>query len=258
MLIAGIDIGSRSIEVALMDERGEWETFRVDTTFDPLSQSEKLLKGLSYDGLVATGYGRKLIAEHLEAGVITEIQAHARGARMLFPQCRNVLDIGGQDTKAISLGEDGRIAKFEMNDRCAAGTGKFLEFMALGLQVPLDEFGEFALGGREGTVINSMCTVFAETEATSLMARGAEAKDIALALHRSVVKRSLSMIRRVGLNGPLVFAGGVAQNPCMVELLQKELGAGVLVPPKPDTVGALGAARWGLDQAAGNGGGKNV
>ena len=246
MRVAGIDIGSRSIEVAVLDNGGPPRLLRADTTFDALGQSRKLLQGLDYDLLVATGYGRKLVAEKIPAWTITEIQAHALGAGHLFPGCRAVLDIGGQDTKALSLNRDGGVAKFEMNDRCAAGTGKFLEFMATSLQIPLDRFGDFALEGQSGLEINSMCTVFAETEATSLMARGREARDIARALHLSVVKRSLSMLRRVGLEAPLVFAGGVARNRCMVALIRESLGGEVLVPDEPDGVGALGAALWGV------------
>lgn len=248
MRIAGIDIGSRSIEVVVVDSGEPDQVLRADTTFEPLGQSKRLLAGLSYDHLVTTGYGRKLVASEMEAQVITEIQAHALGARRLFPQCRSILDIGGQDTKAISLSADGGIVKFEMNDRCAAGTGKFLEFMATSLQMPIDQFGDFALQGSGGVEINSMCTVFAESEATSLMARGVRPQDIALALHRSVVKRSLSMMRRVDLQPPLVFAGGVARNRCMTALLKKTFGGEVLIPENPDTVGALGAAVWGLSK----------
>jgi len=204
-----------------------------------------MLAGLSWDRLVVTGYGRKLLARQIPAQVITEIQAYALGARRLFPACRSVLDIGGQDTKSIALNPDGSIHKFEMNDRCAAGTGKFLEFMAAGLRLSLDDFGAFALRGQPGLSINSMCTVFAEAEATSLVARGRRAEDIARALHQSVVKRSVSMLRRVGLDLPLVFAGGVARNPCLVQLLQEVIGGEVLIPEEPDYVGALGAALYG-------------
>jgi predicted CoA-substrate-specific enzyme activase len=132
-----------------------------------------------------------------------------------------------------------------MNDRCAAGTGKFLEFMATSFQVPIEDFGEFALLGRPGLTINSMCTVFAEAEATSLMARGQSPQDIALALHVSVVKRSLSMLRRVSTNGSLVFSGGVARNRCVVQLIEKEIGCKLMVSKQPDMAGALGAALHG-------------
>jgi (R)-2-hydroxyacyl-CoA dehydratese activating ATPase len=215
------------------------------TTFNPVEQCERLLSGLAWDRLIATGYGRKMVQERFQAETITEIQAHALGARRLFADAGSVLDIGGQDTKAMTLDERGRVRKFEMNDRCAAGTGKFLEFMATSFQVPIEEFGAFALQGQAGLSINSMCTVFAEAEATSLMARGHRAEDIALALHLSVVKRSLSMLRRVSTNGSLVFSGGVARNRCVVALMEKETGHRVLLPDEPEMVGALGAALHG-------------
>jgi len=245
MISAGLDVGSRSIEVVLLEGDRVGPTRRTETTFDPLARCRELLDGLEFDCLTVTGYGRDLLAGSRPARTVTEIQAHALGARNLFPDCRSVLDIGGQDTKAIALDPSGRVVKFEMNDRCAAGTGKFLEFMAAGLRLPVAEFGPFALRGRPGLAINSMCTVFAETEATSLIARGRKAEDIALALHQTVVKRALSMLRRVGLEPPLVFAGGVARNPCLVELLGQALGCEVLLPDQPDLVGALGAALHG-------------
>jgi predicted CoA-substrate-specific enzyme activase len=131
-----------------------------------------------------------------------------------------------------------------MNDRCAAGTGKFLEFMATSFQLPIERFGDFALEGELGLSINSMCTVFAESEATSLMARGHRPQDIALALHQSVVKRSLSMLKRVSVNGPLVFSGGVARNRCVTKLIADHLSSQVLISAEPDMLGALGAALY--------------
>jgi predicted CoA-substrate-specific enzyme activase len=242
MRFAGIDIGSRSIELVVLEEEEVAVRRRLDTTFDPLAQCEQLLDGVRWDGLVATGYGRKLFNERWGGQAITEIRAHATGARHLFPEVRMVLDIGGQDTKAIALNAGGQVDNFEMNDRCAAGTGKFLEFMSTGLQVPLEGFGDYALTGRPGLEISSMCTVFAESEATSLMARGHSGPDIARALHQSIVTRSVSMLRRVGQAEPLVFTGGVARNRCVVELMSRALGCEILLPEHPDTVGALGAA----------------
>ena len=249
MMIAGLDIGSRSMELVLLQDNQVVEQRKTDTGYDPLGQAAGILDGLSWDSLIATGYGRRLIAENTEATVITEIQAHAIGARYLFPQAQTILDIGGQDTKAMALLPNGKISRFEMNDRCAAGTGKFLEFMATSLSYPLEKFGDFALSGKPGVNINSMCTVFAETEATSLMAKGCRAADIALALHHSVVRRSLSMLKRVGLKDPVVFSGGVARNPCMVRLLEKDLATVLLVPEQPEMTGALGAALYGASKA---------
>ncbi len=246
MAVCGIDVGSRTIKVVVLDADTKriLEFRKAETTYTPVDQCLKILNGVSAGHIVATGYGRKLLQGHAHSESITEILAHALGAGHLFPGCRSVLDIGGQDTKAISLDSSGRIAKFEMNDRCAAGTGKFLEFMAASFQIPIERFGDFALEGKPGLSINSMCTVFSESEATSLMARGHRPHDIALALHQSVVKRSMSMLKRVSVNGALVFSGGVARNRCMRELIEKEVKSPMFVASEPDIVGALGAALY--------------
>jgi predicted CoA-substrate-specific enzyme activase len=249
MVYVGIDIGSRSIELVALEDGCVAISRRADTTFDPMAQCRRLLDGISYSHLIATGYGRGLLTEHFPATAITEIQAYALGARKLFPDCRLILDIGGQDTKAIALSEHGDVSKFEMNDRCAAGTGKFLEVMAASFQIPLRDFGAFALEGRQGPTISSMCTVFAESEVTSLMARGTCPKDVALAVHTSVVRRSVSMLKRVSVIGPLVFAGGVALNPCVRNLLAEEASCEVVVPDEPELVGALGAALYAMKTA---------
>ncbi|MFW5734376.1 MAG: acyl-CoA dehydratase activase [Oceanidesulfovibrio sp.] len=247
-MIAGIDIGSRSIELVCL-ERGEPAlTRRLPTTFDPLGQIKTLLAGVEFSAMAATGYGRALAAKALSENggavvqTITEIKAYGLGASMLAPEARTVLDIGGQDTKAISLAGNGKVLKFEMNDRCAAGTGKFLEHVANVFQIAIEDFGSYALQGEKPLAINSMCTVFAETEATSLMARGYEPQDIALGLHASIVKRTMNMLGRVGLNRPVLFAGGVANNPCVVALVTEALGEKPIVPEQPEMVGALGAA----------------
>jgi predicted CoA-substrate-specific enzyme activase len=246
--IIGIDVGSRSIELVLLESGQVVHQAKLPTTFDPLAQCHRLLDDLPPARIVATGYGRKLLVEHLKhhrATAITEIQAYALGAHHLDPGVRTVLDIGGQDTKAISLADTGKVVKFEMNDRCAAGTGKFLEFMATALQVPLEDFGGFALSADKRIQINSMCTVFAESEATSLMARGEKPANIALGLHLAIVQRTLAMLRRVGVVERVLFAGGVAHNPCVRHLLEESLGMPVMVPEQPDLVGALGAALHG-------------
>jgi predicted CoA-substrate-specific enzyme activase len=251
-MIAGIDIGSRSIEAVVLD--GEKVVFskKIPTTFDPLKQCASLLDEIKADQVVATGYGRNLLAESGlldDVKTVTEIQAYALGASAVHPGTRTILDIGGQDTKAISLFENGKIAKFEMNDRCAAGTGKFLEFMATALQIPIEDFGKYALAATGCPTINSMCTVFAETEAVSLMARGESPANIALGLHKSIVNRTKSMLARVGITPPVMFAGGVARNPCVVSNLEKLLGLELIIPDNPDTVGARGAAEWGKKAA---------
>lgn len=249
--VAGIDIGSRSVELVILADKRIVYQKKVPTAFDPLGQCRKLMAGVQTPLVVATGYGRKLFKEHFSTPVvkvITEIQAYATGARTLFPEARTVLDIGGQDTKAISLAADGRTLKFEMNDRCAAGTGKFLEFMATALQIPIEQFGRHALQADRRITISNTCTVFAETEATSLMARGESTANITMGLHAAIISRTLAMLNRVGAAPPLVFAGGVAHNPCIIHLLEEKLGYAVQIPRDPDFTGAYGAACYGLEK----------
>ena len=243
MRFAGIDIGSRTIELVVVNESGEVVlSLRTDTGFDPLAEAQKLIREAPCDRIVATGYGRNLFEIAWEAPTVTEIKAHARGARDLFPHARTVLDIGGQDSKAIALAENGRVKKFEMNDRCAAGTGKFLEIMAGSLGFDIDAFGREALRTEKAQTISSMCTVFAESEVTSLIAKGQDRREIARGLHSSVIRRAAGMINRVSSQGDIVFTGGVARNPCMAVLLEKKLQRPILVPDDPQAVGALGAA----------------
>jgi predicted CoA-substrate-specific enzyme activase len=243
MRFAGIDIGSRTIELVMVEKSGEVILSRqTDTGFDPLAEARELIRGEPYDRIVATGYGRSLLEVAWEAPTVTEIKAHARGARALFPHIRTVLDIGGQDSKAIALAESGRVKKFEMNDRCAAGTGKFLEIMARTLGFEIHAFGQEALAAENDLAISSMCAVFAESEVTSLIAKGHNRREIARGLHSSVIRRAAGMINRVSSKGDIVFTGGVAKNPCMGTLLEKTLGRPILVPDDPQVVGALGAA----------------
>jgi predicted CoA-substrate-specific enzyme activase len=250
-MIAGIDIGSRSIELVLMENGVMAHREKTATTFHPLEQVRKLLNGTVPRRIVATGYGRNLLAK-AEADMgspvtaITEIKAYALGAGRLHPEARTLLDIGGQDTKVISLSDDGKVLKFEMNDRCAAGTGKFLEHMANVFQMPVPEFGSYALKGDSALAINQMCTVFAETEAVSLMAQGHDPRNIALGLHAAIARRSAAMAGRVGIIPPVIFAGGVARNPCVVKLLQDILPVPLIIPEDPDMLGAHGAALHGL------------
>ena len=197
MRFAGIDIGSRTIELVVVDEVGQVKaSFQADTGFDPVTEGKKMVKGVSFDRIMATGYGRNLFEIAFDAPTVTEIKAHAKGARALFPDTRTVLDIGGQDSKAISLFENGKVKKFEMNDRCAAGTGKFLEIMAKTLGYDIEDFGREALLAENDLNISSMCTVFAESEVTSLIAKGNDRREIARGLHASVIRRAAGMINR--------------------------------------------------------------
>jgi predicted CoA-substrate-specific enzyme activase len=243
-LVAGLDIGSRTIALVEWDGERIVRAQVVDTGTDPVGNARVLISGRAYRHLVATGYGRYLAAERALAGeVISEIKAYALGAHHLYPDVATVLDIGGQDSKVIRVGPSGRILRFEMNDRCAAGTGRFLENMARTLGLAVDAFGLHALAAEGAPVrISSMCTVFAESEAVSLIARGEDSHRIALGLHQAIVDRVGSMVRRVGVQERFVFAGGVAHNPCLQRLFSESLGVPLAVPQDPQIVGALGAA----------------
>jgi predicted CoA-substrate-specific enzyme activase len=243
MAFAGIDIGSRAIKLVVVDHSDQvLHSLKTDTGFDPITKAQRLIDQVHYDRIMATGYGRNLFEISFEAPTITEIKAHARGALHCFPDARTVLDIGGQDSKAIALSDSGKVKKFEMNDRCAAGTGKFLEIMARTLGFGIEDFGREALAAQKDLNISSMCTVFAESEVTSLIAKGQSRCEIARGLHSSVTRRAAGMINRVSSQGDIVFTGGVAKNPCMQTLLAEKLGCKVMIPQDPQAVGALGAA----------------
>jgi len=241
LICAGLDVGSRTVALVL-HEGGVVHSAVVATGIRSLERCRQLLDGKSYRRLVVTGYGRHLVAPALGGGLVSEIGAYARGAAHLYPDCGTVIDIGGQDSKAIALDESGRVRRFEMNDRCAAGTGRFLEVMAANLELEIGELGGFALTASASVTINSLCIVFAESEVVSLIARGEEASAIALGLHQAVATRVAYMVRRVGVKERVVFAGGAARNGCLKRLLGDKLGVAITVPGQPQLVGALGAA----------------
>jgi len=241
MIYAGLDVGSRTIKLILYDGFVRDVTV-VKTGVNPLKRCRELLAGRDYDGLVVTGYGRHLVAPVLKGEVVTEIKAFATGAHHVFPDCRTVVDIGGQDSKVILLSDKGDVQQFEMNDRCAAGTGKFLEIMAQTLETDISDMGDLALSATRKVNINSLCTVFAESEVISLIAKGEDSSAIALALHEAVATRIAGMTQRVGLRKQVVFAGGGALNPGLQKLLSRKLGVELIIPEKPQIMGALGAA----------------
>ncbi len=240
-MYAGLDAGSRTIKLVIFDTAIR-ESFITETGVNPLLRCQQLVSGKNYERLVVTGYGRHLVAPILQGKVVSEIKAFAMGARHLFPDCCTVIDIGGQDSKVILLSEEGEVRKFEMNDRCAAGTGKFLEIMAQTLEVSISEIGALALSANKTLQINSLCTVFAESEVVSLIARGEETSAIALALHEAIATRIANMARRVGIKKRVVFAGGTALNGCLHQLIGRKLEVELTVPHEPQTVGAIGAA----------------
>ena len=242
MRTAGIDIGSRTIKLVTIEGREIITSLLADTTHDPIGQCKRLMGQTSFDRILATGYGRHFFETQFDVPTVTEIKAFARGAKAIFPECRTILDIGGQDTKVIALNEKGGVTKFEMNDRCAAGTGIFLEIIAKTLGYDLEAFGKEALKPESRVQINSMCTVFAQSEVTSLLAKGQRREDIALGIHIAILNRTLSLLKRVSTEKEIVFAGGVARNPCLRYLLEEALGKKIQVPQDPQMVGAYGAA----------------
>ena len=241
MIYAGLDVGSRTIKLVTYDSVVR-DSAVIETGVSSLRRCQELLSGKKYDRLVVTGYGRHLVAPVLQGEVISEITAFAIGARYLFPDCHLIIDIGGQDSKVILLSEKGKVQKFEMNDRCAAGTGKFLEIMADTLEVSISEMGNLALSSSKAIRINSLCTVFAESEVVSLIARGEETSAIAFALHEAIALRIETMVKRVGIKEKIIFAGGGSYNRCLGKLLEQKLEKNLIVPDSPQTVGALGAA----------------
>jgi predicted CoA-substrate-specific enzyme activase len=249
--IAGIDIGSRTTKIVVLDDPEPTHAI-ADSGPEPLRTAEAMVAQYAPDLVWATGYGRHLAHSSFANGVVTEIKATAAGTRALHPCCRTIIDVGGQDSKVIALDEHGRAIHFEMNDRCAAGTGKFLEVMAERLGFDLDTFGRRAGEATEAVPVNSTCTVFAESEVVSLIARGERSERIARGLHVSIAERIVAMVLRAG--GPraeVVFCGGVAHDPCLRALLADRLGVEITVPPHPQIVAALGAALIAREKVGG-------
>jgi len=248
VITAGIDAGAATTKVVLIRGR-EIVGYRVTSTaFNFLTAAEKtfteLLEGSDIERseveqITATGYGRNAIS-FADKG-ISEITAHAKGVHLLFPEVQGIIDVGGQDCKIIVV-EDGQVTDFLMNDKCAAGTGKFLEYTAKALEVPISDLGALALGSLHPAGITSMCTVFAESEVISLRARGVAKEDIAAGLIASVAQRVGGMAKRMGLKDHIAFVGGVAKNAGMKAALEQELGVTLFVPFDPQITGALGAA----------------
>jgi predicted CoA-substrate-specific enzyme activase len=248
LCVAGVDVGSTLTKVVV--HNGDFLASVIDRTqVDYVGAARRLLTealaraGRAPDDLacvVATGYGRRRIP--FASREITEITCHARGVRELFPAARTVIDVGGQDAKGIKLGPQGRVVNFAMNEKCAAGTGRFLEVMAASLGLPLDELGTRGLGGGSPVSVSSICTVFAEQEVAQHLAAGAAVEDVLAGLHAALASRILVMVRRLGIERQIVLTGGCARNPALVRALEERLGAPVITPPEPMLTGALGAA----------------
>lgn len=253
MIFAGIDAGSRSIKVALIAMNGHdaHETLATgveDSGTDQAAGARALFDRVLHDAghsagevgrVIATGYARHLLPFADKA--VTEITCHARGVRSHIPEARSIIEIGGQDSKVIRLDERGRVEDFTMNDRCAAGTGCFLEMVARRLNVDLQQLGDLAAQSAQPATISSMCAVFAETEIIGLLASGQAPSDIAAGVQAAIARRIAGMAGQ-RLVGPVVFTGGVARANGMRRTLTLAIDAPVRVPPDPQTTGALGAA----------------
>ena len=250
---AGIDLGSTAIKVVLYDG-SRYVTGIAPTGWNPKQAADELLaEVIACTGLpevppiATTGYGRRCMDSEVTS---TEIACHARGAAFLVPGCRFVIDIGGQDAKGIRLTADGRVEDFVMNDKCAAGTGRFLSAMAAALGMDVDELSGYAEGA-EPHRINSMCTVFAESEVIGLINQGISRASIIAGLDASIARRTASMVGGLHPQPPIAFTGGVARNTDIVKKLEEALGQPVIVPRDGIFAGALGAALICREQVAG-------
>lgn len=252
----GIDIGSLSTDGVVIDEEKHiLAQIVLPTGADGVSASNEVLNSLckelsiepgGFSYIVSTGYGRQRAPYSNED--VTEITCHARGAHFLFPGTRVVIDIGGQDSKVIKLNSNGRVVDFVMNDKCAAGTGRFLENMARALNLDIETFGRIGREAKESAQVSSMCTVFAESEIVSLIHQGVAMDKIIRGLHNSIAGRIAGMVERVGLEEQVTMSGGVAKNPSMVMALEERLKVKINIPQEPQTVGALGAALIALEK----------
>lgn len=240
--VIGVDLGSRTTKIVELGGAEITHSEIFDTGHDPLPQVKKALDRLHPAPITATGYGRHLLRDEIGTEVATEIKACARGVRVFFPHARTILDMGGQDCKVIALDAQGKVEDFEMNDRCAAGTGKFLEVMAQTFDEDLTGFIRLARSTERFVPINSMCTVFAESEVVSLITSGKPRNRIARGLHMAIVDRLGAMLRKFPQEGDIVFVGGGARNDCLHELLENSHKRAIRRPEIPQLVTALGAA----------------
>ena len=249
----GIDVGSATVKLVGTDVRGQliWQLLEnthpriEDQVMRLLDQTRAENEYPANIPIIATGYGRKLVNQSTR--VVTEITCHARGIYQELQHGGTLVDIGGQDSKVIRISQDGKVIDFAMNDKCAAGTGRFLENTAQRLAVPLEKMASVALETSEEVAISSTCTVFAESEIISMIAHGVPVPKILRGLHRSLIQRVAAMVHSVGFEPPLMLSGGVVQNPLIVAMFSKELNTQVILPQYPQLMGAFGAALIALD-----------
>ncbi|MBI2877619.1 MAG: hypothetical protein HYY20_12135, partial [Candidatus Tectomicrobia bacterium] len=255
--VAGVDVGSTQTKAVVMDgERRIVGRSLIDTGANVVKAAERAYGLALEDGkidpqqvvyVIGTGYGRyKVNFGHAQ---VSEVSCHARGAKLVFPRTRSVLDIGGQDSKAIKVGEEGEVIDFSMNDKCAAGTGRFLVMAAYYMDIPLERIGELSLLAQKSVNITTTCTVFVESEIMSHLARGRKAEEILRGMHQAIATRSISLMSRVGIEEEVTFTGGVTKNPGMVKALEDGLEMRLNVSPESHFMGAIGASLFALERA---------
>jgi predicted CoA-substrate-specific enzyme activase len=255
---AGVDVGSTQTKAVVMTENGSRSILAralVDTGANVRKAAENAFAAACHNAgiapanvgfVVGTGYGRYNI--FFGNAQLTEISCHARGAHFVCPTTRTVIDMGGQDAKAISVGSDGQVLDFVMNDKCAAGTGRFLANAADVMGIGLDEVGPLSLRATRAVKIATVCTVFVESDILSYLAQGKKAEDILGGVHLAIAKRTLSLARRVPLEPDIMMTGGVARNVGMVHALEEVLGTKMQVSPDAHFMGAIGAAVFALEK----------
>jgi predicted CoA-substrate-specific enzyme activase len=251
----GVDVGSTQTKAVIVNEDQEIVA-RVlrETGANVIHAAEQAfadaldrsgVKDDEVEYIIGTGYGRYRVT--FGNAQITEISCHGRGAVHMFPATRTVVDMGGQDTKAIRIGDDGEVVDFCMNDKCAAGTGRFLGAAASALDLPIDDLGPRALESDRPVRISTTCTVFAESEVLSWLGKGKKLEDILWGVHQSIASRSFALMRRVGIEEEITFTGGVTRNVAMVKALEDKIGSTFNVSDDSHYMGALGAALFALD-----------
>jgi predicted CoA-substrate-specific enzyme activase len=257
IIVAGIDMGSSTTKVVLLDEKqnilarhiipsGGRFVHACEQCYETALNTAGLGRE-SINLVVSTGYGRKRVP--FPAEDVTEITCHAKGVHFIFPNTRTVIDIGGQDSKVIKLKETGKIETFVMNDKCAAGTGRFLEVIARALEVDLNEMREMHLKSKKIIPLSNFCTVFAESEVISLMAQGHEIPDIIRGINSAVASRIIALMNRVAGGEVITLTGGVAKNEGVIfEMTEQLNGTRMNIPEEPQITGALGAALIALER----------
>ena len=257
LLAGGVDVGSTQTKAILLDtERKVAASALIPTGANVILAAERAFqicldqaqiqrKAVVY--VIGTGYGRYKVT--FGDAQITEISCHARGAHFLFPETRTVIDMGGQDTKGIKIDGEGNVIDFVMNDKCAAGTGRFLSAAAEVVGLPLEEIGEVALRAKNPVRLSSVCAVFVESDIMSYLAQHKTVEDVLGGVHSSIAARTISLVRRVGIEEQITFSGGVSRNIGMIRALETKLNSKLNVSEQSHFAGAIGAALFAIERA---------